>query len=354
MTLQQAQQQQQQLQEKIDQSQAGLNASKARAAAALERLNADNQALGVIAGSLSVLSGKEAVTRGDLRQIEAELVVLRAELNTRQVALGRRLRAIFEYGNVGYLNVLLGANSFGDFLTRFYYLRQIVAGDVTLLHVVQTQRNATVRKEASLTAVQSRLRGLIRQDLGQENLAAAKVADRRRIVATLENDVAARRAAIQQLEEAQAQVTAIISQLQGSSGTAASLANIHFIWPAKAVITRPFGENYDPVLKKMEFHSGIDIGVWYGTTVVAAAAGKVIYAGWIIGYGNTVILDNGNGVTTLYAHAEKILVHKGDQVAQGQPITLAGATGYATGPHLHFEIRLNNVPVNPILYLPPQ
>ena len=98
-------------------------------------------------------------------------------------------------------------------------------------------------------------------------------------------------------------------------------------------------------------HEGIDIAVPSGTPVHAAAAGTVIYAGWMTGYGNLVVLDHGNGLATAYAHNSSLLVSVGQHVSQGQTISLSGSTGHSTGPHVHFEVRVNGVAVDPLLYL---
>ena len=121
-------------------------------------------------------------------------------------------------------------------------------------------------------------------------------------------------------------------------------------WPVRGPITSPFGWRIHPIFHVRKFHTGIDIGVGYGTPIHAADGGRVIYASWMSGYGNTTIIDHGHGISTLYAHQSSILVSSGP-VSKGQVIGYVGATGYATGPHLHFEVRLNGNPVNPVPYL---
>lgn len=123
------------------------------------------------------------------------------------------------------------------------------------------------------------------------------------------------------------------------------------IWPVKGVITSPFGYRIHPIYGRQILHSGMDIGVDYGTPVKAALDGVVVEADWISGYGNTVIIDHGNGMTTLYGHNERLNVETGQNVKQGDIIAYAGSTGNSTGPHVHFEIRVNGEAVDPALYL---
>jgi murein DD-endopeptidase MepM/ murein hydrolase activator NlpD len=132
----------------------------------------------------------------------------------------------------------------------------------------------------------------------------------------------------------------------GSDGTAATPSAAGLIWPVHGPITSPFGPRWGG------FHPGIDIGVPTGTPIEAAAAGTVIWCGWESGYGNLVVLDHHNGIATAYAHQSRIAVSCNQDVAQGQVIGYVGCTGFCTGPHLHFEVRVNGTPVDPLGYLP--
>lgn len=118
-----------------------------------------------------------------------------------------------------------------------------------------------------------------------------------------------------------------------------------FLWPVAGRITSSFGWRWG------HFHHGVDIGVPQGRSIVASRAGRVIFAGWNGGFGNTVILDHGDGLTTLYAHASRIVVRRGQWVEAEQTIARVGSTGYSTGPHLHFEVRVNGTAINPLLVL---
>ncbi|MCL6580832.1 MAG: M23 family metallopeptidase [Firmicutes bacterium] len=130
-----------------------------------------------------------------------------------------------------------------------------------------------------------------------------------------------------------------------STGSSPAAVGGALAWPVRGPITSAFGPRWG------RSHNGIDIGVAYGTTIRAAAAGKVVYVGWYGQYGRTVIIDHGRGLQTLYGHASQILVRTGQYVTPGEPVAYAGSTGNATGPHLHFEVRVNGVPVNPLRYL---
>ncbi len=123
------------------------------------------------------------------------------------------------------------------------------------------------------------------------------------------------------------------------------------LWPAIGPITSPFGWRIHPIFGTREFHPGVDIGAPYGSTVIAADAGVIEFAGVMTGYGNVVVIDHGGGLATLYGHLSAYAVAVGQNVGRGAPIANVGCTGYCTGPHLHFEVRINGVPVDPMPYL---
>ncbi|MHB8842558.1 MAG: M23 family metallopeptidase, partial [Candidatus Aquicultor sp.] len=125
-----------------------------------------------------------------------------------------------------------------------------------------------------------------------------------------------------------------------------------YVWPVSARITSPFGWRFHPVLGYSRMHTGIDLGCGSGTSVHATKGGTVIMAGWMGGYGNAVVIDHGEGISSLYGHNKSLTVSAGQHVVQGQVIAHSGSTGMSTGPHLHFEIRVNGNPQNPLSFLP--
>jgi murein DD-endopeptidase MepM/ murein hydrolase activator NlpD len=122
-------------------------------------------------------------------------------------------------------------------------------------------------------------------------------------------------------------------------------------WPVSGTITSPFGYRQNPFGGAPDFHPGLDIAAPMGTTVTAAASGTVISAGWYGGYGNYILIDDGGGMATGYGHLSQIFVSNGQQVQKGQAIGAVGSTGRSTGPHLHFEVRINGKPTDPAAYL---
>ena len=146
-------------------------------------------------------------------------------------------------------------------------------------------------------------------------------------------------------------VTSVYAVLGDPSNKSSQKFSRSFEWPLSGGISSGYGWRRHPFTKRRDFHTGIDIKGPTGRVIRAAKAGKVVYAGWMGGYGRVVVLDHGRGYTTLYAHCRSLNVSKGQRVSTGQPIGRVGSSGRATGPHLHFEVRLNNKPINPLQVL---
>lgn len=145
-------------------------------------------------------------------------------------------------------------------------------------------------------------------------------------------------------------VNAVVQPPAGPAGTPGAAP---MQWPLAGQITSPFGERKNPMGAGDDFHPGLDIAADEGTPIAAAAAGRVISAGPDAGYGNLVVVDDGSGMTTRYAHCSQIYARVGDVVTPGQTIAAVGSTGHSTGPHLHFEVRVNDNPVDPAQFLTP-
>jgi murein DD-endopeptidase MepM/ murein hydrolase activator NlpD len=156
--------------------------------------------------------------------------------------------------------------------------------------------------------------------------------------------------AIRELEAESLRITDIIRRSTGRVhvGPVPTLRGGALLWPVEGRISSGYGWRIHPIFGTREFHTGIDIAVPWGTPIHAAAAGSVIFTGWMRGYGMLVILDHGNGLSTTYSHLSSYSVHVGEHVNRGDVIARIGSTGWSTGPHLFFEVREDGQPVNPL------
>ncbi|TAM77493.1 hypothetical protein EPN44_02870 [bacterium] len=320
------------------------------------------------------LLGLESQTRGVESRLawnQRQLDAAESSLNLHRQALARRLASIYENGDLDYLDVLLGATSFSDFVERWEDLRLIVRANQQTVRDRRAaeDRVSSLRRNLEQTAAQLAY-ARTQQEQAQRQLGAlanertqlVMLAESQRNhvagqVADLEGLSAQEEAALEKLIVERQRVEAERLERERraraiAGGEAPASAPIALSWPLSGPITSPFGLRNNPFGGgRMDFHPGIDIAAPTGATIAAAAPGHVIYAGWYGGYGNAVIIDHGSSVATLYGHCSQIFVTVGQDVQRGQAIAAVGSTGMATGPHLHFEVRVNGKPTDPTALL---
>ncbi len=337
--------------------------------AKLKQIQAD---LDTANARLQSIQTKQAEINAQIAQTQNEIVKMEAYLKTRQDVLNRRVRAIYMHGQLNYLEVILGANSFSDFANRVELLKRVIRSDYNLILEIQKQKAAIEAKKAQLEEDKRQLDALAaeaektRQEIAKKKAEQQKVLDaaksNKAAAAQMEQDLNAQLASVRNLIQqrlAAAEAARQAAQQQAASddeGGGGSDDNYvqgtgAMGWPCSGPITSPFGYRTHPIFGTTIFHAGIDIGVDYGTPIHAADSGVVVYSGWISGYGNAVIIDHGGGISTLYGHNQSLAVSEGQSVSKGSVIAYAGSTGNSTGPHCHFEVDVNGSPVNPMGYL---
>jgi murein DD-endopeptidase MepM/ murein hydrolase activator NlpD len=323
-------------------------------------------------GHLGDIEAHIRSTQRKLAWNEVQLAAAKTTLRRHEDALDRRLVDAYEHGDLGYVDVLLRARSFGDFVERWNDIRFLVkANEATIrerkadeAHVEGIERNLLGTRadlQSQQAAAQQQRRALDGLALQRKALLAAADEERQQV----QNQVQE----LDEMSEAeQARLNALIWQKQQeleaereAQRRAARLAGVALppepsapgalLWPVAGPISSPFGYRMHPVYHRMILHAGIDIAVATGTTTVAAASGRVIVAGYEGDCGNMVAIDHGGGLSTIYCHFSQIFVGVGQEVQRGQAIGAAGATGDATGPHVHFQVDLHGQPVDPMGYL---
>jgi murein DD-endopeptidase MepM/ murein hydrolase activator NlpD len=287
----------------------------------------------------------------------------RKEYNALIDRLGNRLIDIYEGGEPSSLDVLLSAKTFTDLISQADYVNAIVAQDKhiagqvgTAKQRVRRQREHTKRFRA-LAAAETRtialragqVRALRDELLASENRLASARASKRE---SLRNVAESKKEYLHEavgLAQASATLASQIQSAQSSNSYAppgdTTPSASGFIWPVNGPVTSGFGMRWG------RMHEGIDIGVPAGTPIHAAASGRVVYSGWMGGYGNLVAIDHGRGLSTAYGHQSSVAVGNGQIVTQGQVIGYVGCTGHCFGDHLHFEVRINGSAVDPLGYL---
>ena len=338
--------------------------------AKLKQIQADLDAANA---RLQSIQTKQAEINAQIAQTQNEIVKMEAYMKTRQDVLNRRVRAIYMHGQLNYLEVILGANSFSDFANRVELLKRVIRSDYNLILEIQKQKAAIEAKKAQLEEDKRQLDALAaeaektRQEIAKKKAEQQKVLDaaksNKAAAAQMEQDLNAQLASVrnliqQRLAAAEAARQAAQQQAASDDEGGGGGSDDNYVqgtgamgWPCSGPITSPFGYRTHPIFGTTIFHAGIDIGVDYGTPIHAADSGVVVYSGWISGYGNAVIIDHGGGISTLYGHNQSLAVSEGQSVSKGSVIAYAGSTGNSTGPHCHFEVDVNGSPVNPMGYL---
>lgn len=274
------------------------------------------------------------------RRLEA----LAARQRSRQDSIANRVRSLYILGPGYQMESLLTARSYDEFLARTSTLEYVVRADRTIIQDLDRLRDRVGKARAELfrrRAAADRVRDAIaeREDVQEELLGVKLSAE-----AQLSKKMRAELAEVRALQAEQSRIIAIIQSRQSIS--TGPISRRGFAWPIRGRVTSPYGYRHG------EFHTGIDIDCRTGNPIGASKAGRVIAAEWGGGYGRMVIVDHGNGVSTLYAHMSRLYVREGSWVAQRKVVGACGETGRAYGDHLHFEVRVNGHHRNPRTFLP--
>jgi len=361
----------------VDQRIDGLHDSIERAKAQEGVLSTEisdaSSRIDALAGDIDVLSDRLAALESDLAAHRSRLSRLEARLREQVATLQRltqqhavaqrrleeRLVELYESNEATELEILLQAQSFSDLLEQLDYFRAIGQQDKDIADTIkrlQGEMRVAKQQTATTKADVAGATAVLAKKTEEERAARAALLVRQAALAaardskeSLLTDVKQQRHADEEdLETMQAASAAIAAQLAGSEessgGGGGAPSSSGFIWPVSGPVTSGFGWRWG------RMHEGIDIGAACGTPIRAAASGTIVYAGWMDGYGNIIIIDHGGGMGTAYGHQSAIYVG-GGSVSQGQTIGAVGSTGHSTGCHLHFEVRVNGTPVNPLSYL---
>ncbi|MBE6915907.1 MAG: hypothetical protein E7471_04660 [Ruminococcaceae bacterium] len=329
----------------IDQQQKSVQEKKA---ALDEKIKLTNSEISAINELISALDA-------EIAQNQAEIDALQADVDQKYNLFKERVRVMEEEGSVSYLSVVLSADSFASMLSRAEIINNIIDHDKKLIDGVKAAKAKIEEQQAKVEAdkkVQTDAKAKL--DTKKKSLQGQK-SEANQLLTTLNTQEEAYKKAYNEAEKAMNSAKSELKKLLGTSSSSSSstYTSIKFTWPTPGYsrITSPYGTRMDPIFKTKKMHTGVDIGAPMGASIVAAAAGKVVVAGWSSkGYGNYVVIQHEGSFSTLYAHMSKILVKKGQTVSKGTAIGKVGSTGYSTGPHLHFEVLINGDDVNPMKY----
>lgn len=296
-----------------------------------------------------------ASLEASINTTSTELISIAQNYKEKSDMLANRLVAMYEAGDTQYLDILVNSKNITEFISRYYIIQEIAEYDQELIKQLENEKNSLETTKQKLENEQNELR-TIKAKTEQTSIVLSNMKTLQQSYAQdlsagekkLQEQITEYKKEQQQIEEQIMLATnAIQEEIQYTGG--------EMLWPVAisgTAITSYYGVREHPIQGIVKEHTGLDIGnTPLGAPVVAAAEGVVTYAGWLGGYGNCVMINHGDGIVTLYGHGNKILTSVGTKVKQGDTIMEVGSTGNSTGPHLHFEVRVNGTCDNPLKYV---
>ncbi|HEY6221056.1 MAG TPA: peptidoglycan DD-metalloendopeptidase family protein [Candidatus Eisenbacteria bacterium] len=328
----------------------------------LGQLRETEKSLQLTTAYLNALERRRRTVSANLGDATSELARTGVQLDSDRRRLAWRVREIYKRGRSADLEYVLSARSFGDLMSRTYYLAKIAQEDRGQMLLTQARRTQV---QDTKTRLESRKREIdrLKEETDRERFALSQLTSARKtLLKKIRSDAKSNEQASQELESASKRIRGLIDQLEkrrlaaerGAPGTEPVLLGDfgrnrgRLPWPVNGRVARSFGNQTNPRFNTTTFNSGIDIASTFGTPITAVAKGRVDYVNWLEGYGKCVIINHGGGFYTLYAHASEIGVTVGKEVAAGEIIGRVGDTGSTIGTALHFEIRKGREALNPL------
>lgn len=337
---------------KTDKAESDLKKAEEQKNSVVAQYNAVDKQISDTEDEILILENQIEQTKKDIALKEEELKKAEEEYTEYEELFMVRARAMYENSEIEYLEILFCAESFGDFLSKIEVIAQLMEYDQGILTKLEETKNKIAATKTELE------NALVRQEenavMLEERMASLNetLQQKQKMIEEAQKNLETYKAIFEEAERAE---QALIRQQQAAmsySANAVKYTGGKFEWPvpASSRITSSYGFRIHPVYKSKKFHSGIDIGAPYGVNILAAADGVVTMAAYNGGYGKCIIINHGSGISTLYGHNSSLLVENGDRVTKGQIIAKAGSTGVSTGPHLHFEVRVNGSTTDPLSY----
>jgi len=340
------------LQREINNANRELNEIDTKLSTNLQQVQKLDQTISNSEAEMAELNTKIDELKKSIEETQLKLEDVESRYSKQKELLDARLITLYEAGEIQYIDVVFSSANIGDFISNYYLISELTSYDNDLLEIVEKERNTIENQKKALDKNKEEL-----VTIKQTQLKTAKVLENTKLVREryIEKLTEEEQAVQAKIDEFRAQYAAIEAELREITLSSISEEYIGGVmaWPVPGYtrITSKFGMRTHPITGVYKLHSGVDIGAPTGTNFIAAADGVVTKAAFNTAYGNMVMIDHGGGISTLYAHGSEIMVQVGQTVKQRDVVLKVGATGYATGPHAHFEVRVNGSPVEPLNYI---
>lgn len=355
--IEQKQQELQEIEKLIDKYEKLYDQKKKEEAQTLSQIKNLDKSINVLEGEIVVLKDRIEITEGELEIAKLEIVEATGLVDERTAYFNRRLKQIYQEGDISYLEVLVQASSLTDFLTRLDHLKKIAENDVRLLHELEEFRKDLILKKDQLQEKADYFNNIKGQKENKQQQLESQSTQKAAYLKSIQEQKQEYIKALNELEESRKLIDQFIREWQEKNqrGYMGSGGLMQWPVPGYKTISSGYGYRIHPVYKLRSFHAAIDIKAPTGASVVAAENGIVIFMGNKVAYGNAVIVDHGGGVSTQYSHLWKFAtnVQVGNTIKRGQVLGYVDSTGWSTGPHLDFIVRVKGEPQNPTKYVRP-
>ena len=344
--------QQQDLQDQIQQSHEELEEVQSQLSENLQQIEKLDEKIRESENQIEELDAQVKSLQEEIAGIQSQLDVAEKNYEKQKDIMEKRLVAIYEAGDTKYLDVLLKSSNISEFLSNYYLVTEIASVDKDLLDEVESEKKEIELSKQKLEKNQETLATALQTQTKTATVLQNTKALRENYISRLSDEEKAKQA---QIDEMTQQYEAVNNQILEIAKQGLDTAYIGGVlaWPVPGYtkITSNYGMRVHPITGQYKLHTGVDISAPIGANFVAANDGIVTKAEYNTAYGNMVVIDHGGGISTLYAHGSEILVTVGQTVKKNDAILKVGSTGYSTGPHAHFEVRINGVVTNPIPYI---
>lgn len=300
---------------------------------------------------------KLSQTQQRIRQTQSQLLESRHEYGIKNQQFSNRLRDIYKNKNMEVLEFIFSPNNLVSAMDSSYYFERLMKSDLSMIEDMKSRYGTLVQAHKTLQKQNQNLTQLKLDIAEKESKLEQKKSDQKHYLDSLHAEISQMERDNRELEQSSQEITSQI--MRYAKGKKGYYGTGRFVKPCDGWLSSLFGIRFHPIFKRRIRHMGIDLAGKYGTPIRAADSGVVIVSGepaQYRGYGKITVIDHGQGkdgrrISTVYAHQSQLMVREGDTVRQGQVIGLVGSTGHATGPHLHFEVRLDGIPVDPLNYV---
>lgn len=340
------------LQNQLNEANGQLNDVQSNLSENLQQVEKLDSRIETAEQELAEQESKITELKESIEQIETQLNSVTEKYDKQVELFKKRMVAIYMAGDTQYLDVLLKSSSLSDFISSYYLISQLTEIDKNLLNDLETKKKTMDLSRQKLENEKKELATIVENQTRTTRTLQNTKKMRENFIAKLSDDEKNLQAKIDEINKQYEEVNQqILALAQNGIDTAYIGGELAWPVPGYTRITSKYAMRVHPITGQYKLHTGVDIGAPLGANFVAANDGVVVKAGPNVAYGNMVIIDHGGGISTLYAHGSEILVEVGQTVKRGDSILKVGSTGYSTGPHAHFEVRINGVTTDPLPYI---